>query len=89
MKPIEQRMRDQLAALQPTQIEIIDDSHHHAGHAGAGGGGHYRLSVVSPLFVGKSTMARHRMVYSALHDMMQHDIHALNISAKTPNESQP
>jgi BolA protein len=90
MKNIEERMRAQLAVLQPTHIEISDDSHLHAGHAGArGGGGHYRLSIVSAQFIGKNTLARHRMVYSALHEMMQQDIHALNIGAFAPDELQP
>ncbi|MDO8413037.1 MAG: BolA family protein, partial [Gallionellaceae bacterium] len=79
------RMHHLLATLQPTQIEIIDDSHKHAGHAGArAGGGHYGLRIVSAQFAGKPTLARHRMVYSALGDMMKHDIHALNIAASTP-----
>lgn len=80
-------MRALLAALEPTALEIIDDSHRHAGHAGArDGGGHYRLHIVSARFAGKNTVARHRMIYSALGEMMRHDIHALNITAKTPDE---
>ncbi len=79
------RMTALLEALAPRSIEIIDDSHLHAGHAGArDGGGHYRLNIVSAQFAGKSTVARHRMVYSALADMMKNDIHALNISASVP-----
>lgn len=79
-------MRERLAVLQPSRLDIVDDSHLHAGHSGAQNGGHYRLSIVSALFVGKSTLTRHRMVYSALHEMMRHDIHALNISAYAPDE---
>jgi BolA protein len=80
-------MRERLAALAPVAMEIIDDSHKHAGHAGArDGGGHFRLHIVSAQFAGKSTVARHRMIYSALGEMMRHDIHALNITAKTPDE---
>ena len=80
------KMRSLLAALQPEQLEIVDDSHLHAGHAGAReGGGHYRLKLVSREFAGKSTVARHRMIYSALGDMMKHEIHALNITACTPD----
>lgn len=80
-------MRALLAALEPVALEINDDSHMHAGHAGArDGGGHYRLNIVSSRFAGKNTVARHRMVYSALGEMMRHDIHALNITAKTPDE---
>ena len=80
-------MRARLAALEPTVIEIIDDSARHAGHAGAqSGGGHYRLSIVSPRFTGCRTMERHRLVYDALGPLMKREIHALSINAKTPNE---
>lgn len=83
------QMRDLLAVFQPTQIEIIDDSHKHAGHEGArSGGGHYTLHIVSAQFAGKPTLARHRMIYSALGDMMKHDIHALNVKAYTTEELQ-
>lgn len=76
-----------LAALKPDRLDIADDSSLHAGHAGArSGGGHFRMSIVSAQFIGKSTLERHRMIYCALHDMMRHDIHALNISAYTPDE---
>jgi BolA protein len=81
------QMRSMLAVLQPTQIEIIDDSHKHAGHEGArSGGGHYSLHIVTAQFEGKATLARHRMIYSALGDMMKQEIHALNIHAYTPQE---
>lgn len=81
------RMHTLLTALQPTQIEITDDSHKHVGHAGArDGAGHYQLRIVSVQFTGKPTLARHRMIYSALGEMMKHDIHALNITAITPEE---
>ncbi len=80
-------MRAHLAALNPVSLEIIDESHKHAGHAGArDGGGHYLLQIVTSQFTGKSTMARHRMIYSALEEMMKHEIHALNIQANTPDE---
>ena len=80
-------MRELLATLEPVSIEINDESHKHAGHAGArGGGGHYVLLIVSEQFVGKNTVARHRMIYSALGEMMKQKIHALNIKAYTPNE---
>lgn len=86
MSRIEQ-MKNLLAALQPTQIEIIDDSHLHAGHEGArSGGGHYTLQIASAQFTAKGTLARHRMIYSALGEMMKHDIHALNIQAYAPEE---
>ena len=80
-------MRASLAALEPIAIEIIDDSAKHAGHAGArGGGGHFRLSIVSPRFAGCKTMERHRLVYDALGPLMKREIHALSINAKAPNE---
>ena len=80
-------MRERLAALDPVDIEIADDSAKHAGHAGArSGGGHYRLAIVSPRFAGCRTMERHRLVYDALGPLMKQEIHALSIIAKTPDE---
>lgn len=80
-------MRANLAALDPVSIEIHDDSAKHAGHAGAkSGGGHFRLSIVSPRFAGCRTMERHRLVYDALGPLMKREIHALSITAKTPDE---
>ena len=80
-------MRVRLAALDPISVEIIDDSARHAGHAGAaGGGGHFRPAIVSPRFAGCRTMERHRLVYDALGPLMKREIHALSISAKTPDE---
>lgn len=80
---IEQR----LAPLQPSRLQLRDDSALHAGHEGAkGGGGHYSLTIVSPQFSGKSTLARHRLVYAALGPMMQQQIHALAIRAYAPGE---
>jgi len=73
-------------ALTPTSLEIVDDSHKHAGHEGAkGGGGHFNVSVCSAAFEGKPLIQRHRMVYDALGDMMQQDIHALSIIATIPD----
>lgn len=81
------RIREKLDVLAPLQLELIDDSHLHAGHAGArSGGGHYRLTIVSAAFSGKNTVARHRLVYEALGEMMRKDIHALAIQARTPDE---
>ena len=80
-------MRASLAVLDPVDVVIIDDSAKHAGHAGArSGGGHFRLAIVSPRFVGCRTMERHRLVYDALGPLMKREIHALSISAKTPDE---
>ncbi len=82
-----ERIRACLAPLQPLTVDISYDSALHAGHAGArSGGGHYRLTIVSNQFIGKSTLQRHRMVYSALHELMPRDIHALNISAYALDE---
>jgi len=78
----------ELAALQPSRLEIADDSALHAGHEGAkGGGGHYRLTIVSSQFMGKNTIARHRMIYAALGPLMQAQIHALAIRAYAPGEA--
>ena len=86
---IESSIKQELAALEPSRLEIIDDSALHAGHEGAkGGGGHYRLTIVSPQFAGKSTVARHRMIYAALGSMMQTQIHALAIRAYAPGETE-
>ncbi|MET0218262.1 MAG: BolA family protein [Burkholderiales bacterium] len=80
-------MEQRLQALAPDNIEILDESGKHAGHEGAkGGGGHYELIIVSPRFSGRPTLARHRMVYEALGDLMRKDIHALAIRALAPNE---
>jgi BolA protein len=82
-----EEMRTLLAALNPVSLEIIDESHKHAGHAGSrDGGGHYCLQIISKEFSGKNTLARHRMIYSALGEMFKNEIHALNIQAKTPDE---
>ncbi len=76
------------AALSPTSLEIVDESHKHAGHAGAKDGrGHFNLKVVSDAFRDKKLIERHRMVYQALGDAMQTDIHALSIKAYSPDEA--
>lgn len=74
--------------LQPEKLDIIDESAKHAGHAGAAsGGGHFIIQIVSPAFSGKSLIQRHRLVYDAVNDMMQTEIHALSIQAASPEES--
>lgn len=73
-------------ALQPLELSITDDSHLHAGHAGARAGGHYTVRIVSPAFKGLSRVARHRLVYDALQGLIQNGIHALAIQAHSPNE---
>lgn len=85
--PDEIRLR--LGALAPARLELIDESAKHIGHAGARpeGNTHWKLTIVSAAFAGKPTVARHRMVYEALGDLMQHPIHALAITARAPDES--
>lgn len=74
-------------ALQPTSLEIIDESARHAGHAGAAsGGGHFIVHIVSGAFQDKNLIQRHRMVYDAVGNMMHTQIHALSIQANTPQE---
>jgi BolA protein len=73
-------------AFAPDSLEIVDDSHLHAGHAGAKDGrGHFRVRIVSRRFAGAKTLARHRMVYAALGTLMQTDIHALSVTALDPD----
>ena len=73
--------------LEPLELEIVDESAKHAGHAGAAsGGGHFIVHIVANAFEGKNLIQRHRMVYDAMDDMMQSEIHALSIQAKTPQE---
>ena len=82
-----ERIQQQLAVLAPESLEIVDESSKHTGHEGAkSGGGYYWITIVSRQFRGKSTMARHRMVYAALSGMMSKEIHALSIKACTPEE---
>lgn len=74
-------------ALEPELLEIEDESHLHAGHAGARDGhGHYRITIVSGVFKGKTRIARHRLVFDALGEMMETDIHALSLQAVSADE---
>ncbi len=80
-------IKARIAMLEPVSLEIVDESHKHVGHAGArDGGGHYVMHIVSTQFTGKNTVARHRMIYSALEELMKREIHALTIRAQTPEE---
>jgi BolA protein len=81
-------IRRRLARLQPIRVELIDESARHAGHAGARpqGESHFRLLIVADAFSGRSRIERQRMVYGALGDLMQTDVHALSIRALTPVE---
>jgi BolA protein len=74
--------------LAPDHLEVIDDSHRHAGHAGAADGrGHFTVMIVSGRFAGLNTLKRHKLVYESVGDMMTTDIHALSIQALAPGES--
>lgn len=82
---IRQRLQE---ALAPEHIDIVDESHKHAGHAGAveSGGGHFNVTIVSERFRDQSPIQRHRLVYSAVNDLIPHEVHALSIRALTPEE---
>lgn len=84
-----ERIRTALtAALAPDQLDIRDDSHRHVGHAGARDGrGHFHVRIVSGAFAGQGALARHRAIYAALGALMETDIHALAIDARTPEEA--
>ena len=86
MTPAEIQARLQ-AALSPTHLAVEDDSHRHAGHAGAREGGHYTVRITSARFTGLTRVARHRLVYDALGPLGPQRIHALAIEARAPNES--
>jgi BolA protein len=74
-------------ALSPTHIDIVDESHLHAGHPGAASGaGHFNITVISDKFTGQSAIQRHRMVYLAVDDLMRTEIHALSINAIATDE---
>lgn len=83
-----ERIREALTALQPVRLDIRDDSAKHAGHAGARDGrGHFSVSIVSAAFDGLSPIQRHKRVYAAMGTLMDTDVHALAIIAKTPAEA--
>ena len=84
---IRQRLEE---ALHPSQLEIIDESDQHIGHAGAAsGGGHFSVMIVSSRFTGYPPLKRHRLVYDALGELMRNEIHALSIKALAPDEQNP
>jgi BolA protein len=81
---LQQRLQQ---VLQPSQLEVLDESHQHHGHAGANGTGfgtHFRVRITAQAFADKPLVARHRLVYDALQDFMDQGLHALAIEAKTP-----
>jgi BolA protein len=82
----EERLRNRLVEkFAPVELEVVDESHLHAGHAGAAGGqSHFRIRIVAEVFRGVGTVARHRLVYGAVEDMLKTDIHALAIQALPP-----
>lgn len=83
-----EKIRAALQSLSPVSVEVIDDSHKHAGHEGARDGrGHFTVEIVSEAFAGLAPLARHRKVYEAVGALMQTDIHALSIQARTPQEA--
>ncbi len=87
---VAQAIRDRLTtALAPSRLDLADKSARHAGHAGArpAGESHFRLTIVAATFAGKSRIERQRLVFAALGDLMQSDIHALSITALTPAEA--
>ena len=77
---------DRLMALNPKDLEIIDEGHLHIGHEGAIKGGHFKVIVISDQFNNKTLLERHRLVYNAVGELMETEIHALSITAKTPEE---
>ncbi len=84
---LDDEIRQRLLTLAPSQIELIDDSAKHAGHAGAKAGGkHFQLRITAACFKDRPTLARHRMVYDALGALMHKEIHALSITALTPQD---
>lgn len=89
-KPTADQVRARLLDAFPgATIEVVDDSHRHAGHAGAeGGAGHYSVTITSRAFDGMGTVARHRLVYDALLDWIPRRVHALSIRAAVPPDSQ-
>lgn len=79
-------LRERLAVLEPQSLDIEDESHFHAGHAGARDGGHYKITIVAAAFAGHNTVKRHRLIHDAVGDLMRGRIHALSIRAFSPDE---
>lgn len=77
---------DRLQSLEPSQLEIIDESAQHHGHAGNTGGGHFKLKITSSHFSQKSQIMRHRLIYQLVADLIPNKIHALSIQALAPSE---
>lgn len=79
-------LRERLAVLEPQSLDIEDESHRHAGHAGAKDGGHYKITIVAAAFAGHNTVKRHRLIHEAVGDLMRGRIHALSIRTFSPDE---
>jgi BolA family transcriptional regulator, general stress-responsive regulator len=87
-EPVIAQIRSALErAFGPTRLEVVDDSARHVGHAGARGGGHFRVTLVAEAFRGRAPLERHRLVYAAVAPLMSSAVHALNIIARTPEEA--
>jgi len=81
-----EEITNRLQSLAPTALSIEDESHLHAGHQGNGGGGHFKLNIVSPHFNNISQVSRHRLIYQSLNDLIPNKVHALSIQARALNE---
>ncbi len=79
-------IKHDLLSLEPLKINIEDEGHLHVGHAGAKSGGHFKLYIVSKIFDNMSVINRHKLIYKTLDKLMKTEIHALSITAKSPNE---
>ncbi len=88
MTPLVDTVNARLRPLAPVHLDISDDSHEHAGHRGNNGGGHLSALIVSTAFEGKTTVSRHRTVYSLVADLMPHELHAISLITQTPHEYQ-
>lgn len=93
LEPTTARLQARLQErLQPTHLEVIDESYQHAGHAGANGSGfgtHFRVRITSPLFTNRGRVARHRLVYDALQDFIDQGLHAMAIEAEETSPATP
>ena len=80
-------IRESLEKLRPSSVDIEDEGHLHIGHAGAKSGGHFKLNIVSESFKDKSTIERHKIIYKCLNGLMNTEIHAISIKAKSKDEA--
>lgn len=88
--PHETLLRERLMALKPVALDIVDESHMHAGHVGSqGGASHFRVKIVADCFGGQRTVAQHRLVYDLVQDLMPFPIHALALQTSVPSKGNP